>query len=93
MSATILSLLLSAQLLVSTPPAAATLSCVPQTQVQETRLWWGLIDPELSLWFCAPRQEEDQADAPVLWDFSWRSLWAAIFRQPLVKEAAYAPRA
>ena len=80
MTATILSLLLAAQMLcqpVSQPPSLP----VP---CQETRLWWGMIDPELSLWFSRlPDAEETQ---PVIWDYSWRGLLAALFGWPEVME-------
>ncbi len=40
------------------------------------RNWWGLLDPETSLAFAAIAGEED---VPVLWDWSWKALLAALF--------------
>ncbi len=88
MASTVLTLLLSAQLM-CTPaicsPAAQTMqdcSSLPQ----ESRLWWGLIDPELSAWL-ARLPLEEEADKPVVWDWSWRNFLAALFGQPQTKEA------
>lgn len=79
----LLTLLLSALL---TLPAAG-MHTEPKTCAAEpARLWWGMIDPELSLWFSRLPMEE-QEDAPILWDFSWRGFLAALFGQPLTKEA------
>lgn len=93
MTATILSCILSAQLFLSAPlssaPAPADLSLAPQNQVQTERLWWGLIDPELSVWFSrVPTEESDNTDAPVRWDWSWRGFLAALFDWAPVKEDA-----
>ena len=81
MTAAFLSLLLAAQLFSQTPQIAPRLPAPPQ----ETKRWWGMIDPELSLWFSRlPR--EDAENAPVMWDFSWRGFLAALFGQPLLME-------
>ena len=88
----ILSWLLSVQMLLSTPISAGQeevhLALSPREQVQETRLWWGLIDPELSAWFArVPGVKNAEEDKPVLWDWSWRGFLAAIFGVEMVKEA------
>ncbi len=98
MQSAILSLILSLQMLLATPiyPQDAQpcpLACLPADQVHQTRLWWGLIDPELSLWF-SRLPDAAPNDAPVLWDFSWRGFLAALFGQPIIEEdAAHAPQA
>lgn len=86
MTRTVLSLLLSAQLLCAVPqpqrltmPAAETATPV--------RLWWSLIDPDLALWFAhIPEESASEEEAPVLWDWSWRGFLAALFGRPLAKE-------
>lgn len=77
----LLSILLSVQLICS--PAPGQVEC--PAPAQESRLWWGLIDPELSLWFSRLPLEETE-DAPVLWDFSWRGFLATLFGHPLLTE-------
>ena len=88
MTNTLLTLLLSLQLTVTSAPstAPASLAASPDTPVVQ-RLWWGLIDPELSAWFARLPLEEDTADEPILWDWSWRGFLAALFGQPMAKEA------
>ncbi len=99
MQSAILSWILSLQMLLATPiyPQDAQpcpLTRLPTDQAQETRLWWGLIDPELSLWFSRLPERAPAPDAPVLWDFSWRGFLAALFGQPIIEEdAAHAPQA
>ena len=90
----ILTLILSTQLLLSSPQhQLSKLSPNPSAAPQPDRLWWGLIDPEMSLWFSHLPLEEE-ADAPILWDWSWRGFLAALFGQPVMKEAIPdAPRA
>lgn len=85
MTRTLLSLFLSAQLLCIAPQAQfLTLTSVQQPA--PTRLWWSLIDPELSLWFArVPEEAAPEADEPVLWDWSWRGFLAALFGRPLAK--------
>ena len=80
----LLTLLLSALLML---PAPGMSSAQKEVSAEPARLWWGLIDPELSLWFSRLPMEETK-DAPVLWDFSWRGFLAAIFGQPMTKEAS-----
>ena len=77
----LLSMLLSIQLMCHPVPGEAD----RLAPAQESRLWWGLIDPELSLWFSRLPQEEAE-DTPVLWDFSWRGFLAALFGHPLTLE-------
>ena len=93
MTATILSCILSAQLFLSAPLSSgqvhADLSLVPHPQVQAERLWWGLIDPDLSAWFSRiPMEENEKTDEPVRWDWSWRGFLAALFNWAPVKEGA-----
>ena len=82
----ILSLLLSMQLFFCS--AAPLPHCLPDghalsleagTSAQESRLWWGMIDPELAAWFARLPLEEDDGEQPVLWDWSWRGFLAAVF--------------
>lgn len=83
-----LSMLLSAQLLLSSAPCTQGIPTPPGASFSgEVRLWWGLIDPELSTWFARLPMETDDADDTILWDWSWRGFLAALFGQPLVKEA------
>ena len=81
-----LSYLLAAQMMAAPAPAA-----MPEAPAVPTPLFWGMIDPELSLWFSrTPR--ETQPAKPVMWDFSWRGFLAALFNQPmLMEDAAHAP--
>ncbi|MBE5811604.1 MAG: hypothetical protein E7318_11820 [Clostridiales bacterium] len=81
MTAAFLSLLLAAQLISQPAQPAPNMPPLPQ----EYRLWWGLIDPELSLWFSRLPLEEAE-DTPVMWDFSWRGFLAALFGQTLLME-------
>lgn len=87
MTNTLLTLLLSLQLAVCAPhaPAPQSLALSPQAEARSQPLWWGLIDPELSLWFAHIPQEES-TDEPILWDWSWRGFLAALFGQPMAKE-------
>ena len=82
----ILSYLLAAQMMLAPAPAA-----LPQAPVIQTPLFWGMIDPELSVWFSRVPQK-GHPDKRVLWDFSWRGFLAALIGQPLMTEdAAHAP--
>lgn len=84
----LLSLLLSMQIILS-PSTGASHSSV-STPTQEKRLMWGLIDPELSVWFALlPAEDAPEKDAPILWDWSWRGFLAAIFGDSFLKEASY----
>ena len=60
----------------------------PADDPHASKVWWGLIDPELSLWFARIPEETEE---PILWDWSWRGFFAALFPQSLVKEADHAP--
>ncbi len=89
MTNTLLTLLLSLQLTLPAQPAAPqSLAYHPRADVQPQKIWWGLIDPELALWFAHLPEE---SDGPLLWDWSWRGFLAALFPQSLVKEDSYAP--
>ena len=82
----ILSYLLDAQMMAAPAPAA-----VPEAPAVPTPLFWGMIDPELSLWFSRTPQE-GPSGKPVMWDFSWRGFLAALIGQPmLMEDAAHAP--
>ena len=85
----LLSLLLSIQLALPMQPAAAPqrLYHHPTQTAHPQKIWWGLIDPGLALWFS--RIPAD-ADDGILWDWSWRGFFAALFCQPLVKEDSHA---
>lgn len=49
------------------------------------RNWWGLLDPELALaWARVP--QEEQAEEPIIWDWSWEALLAALLGRPLAYE-------
>ena len=85
MTNALLTLLLTLQLARPMPascPRSAMITAQPQPVL------WGLIDPELSLWFARHPQE---ADHPLYWDWSLRGFFAALFPQSLVKEADHAP--
>lgn len=87
---TLVSLFLALQISVSAPPSPHSASCsLPaQNETQYTRLWWGLVDPELSGWFARIPFEDHTPRHPIVWDWSWRSFLVALFQQPLLKEAA-----
>ena len=89
MTNTLLTLLLALQLTLSEQPT------VPQKMVyrpgydaRPQQTWWGLIDPELALWFA--RLPEETGDS-VRWDWSWEGFLAALFPQSPVKEDCHAP--
>ena len=82
-----LSYLLSLLLMLS--PAA---SLPRDIQAEPTRVLWGMIDPELSVWFSRV-PGADKPHRTVLWDFSWRGFLAALFGQPITQEASHAPLA
>ena len=63
-----------------------------QATPQPRQMWWGMIDPELSSWFAHIPDEDANSSLPVLWNWSWRSFWAALTRQPLVQETTDASR-
>ena len=84
----LLSLLLSIQLALPMQPAAAPqrLFHHPTQTAHPQKIWWGLIDPNLALWFSRiPDESEDR----ILWDWSWHGFFAALFCQPLVKEDSH----
>ena len=77
----ILSMALSAQLIFSSPALP-----VHSEPAAAAPLWWGMIDPELSLQFARlPWQEDEQTDS-VCWDWSWSGFLAAIFGNAPAKE-------
>lgn len=88
---TFLSLLLSLQIFLSftARPSVPGEASAPVLSIpQESRLWWGLIDPELSAWFAhLPADTAKEKDDRILWDWSWRGFWAALFGNPSLKEA------
>lgn len=91
MTNTILSLILSLHIICSAgiepslPPAAPSLVAhCPEQHV--SRLWWGMIDPELSAWCARLPFDEANEDTPILWDWSWRSFWASLFDFRIIRE-------
>ena len=62
-------------------------ACTPAAP-QESRLWWGLIDPEMSLWCAQLPRQESAPDSRILWDWSWRGFLAALFGIPVVEEVS-----
>lgn len=84
---TLLSLLLSMQLFLCSAaplpadPAAGgqALSLSAGSPARATRLWWGMIDPELAAWFARLPLEQEEEEKTILWDWSWRGFLAAIF--------------
>ena len=90
MTNTLLTLLLSLQLALPAQPAAMPQRLVdrPGHEAHPQQIWWGLIDPELSLWFA---RIPDETEEVILWDWSWRGFLSALFCQPLVKEDSHAP--
>ena len=91
MPSSLLSLILSLQLFFSGASPASILSQGVQLsyssniEATQTRLLWGLIDPELSLWFAQPSVAQDR-DSPILWDWSLRTFFATLFGHPTIKE-------
>ena len=92
MASILLTLMLSLQL-IGTPqmdrkgfPTEPYDSRILPPRVQ--KLWWGMLDPELSAWFARIPDEAAEADLPLHWNWSWRSFLAALFDQPLLKEAS-----
>ena len=79
----LLSLLLTLQLTLTDPPSVLPADAA----AQPCPLWWGMIDPELSAWFARLPDETDDSRRPVLWNWSWRSFWAALTNHSIVKEA------
>ena len=93
MYSTILAWILSLQMLLSMLIPAPPLSVQSGSPAQETCLFWGLIDPELSLWFSRIPQESRHTDKRLHWDFTWRGFLAALMHQPIIKEdPAHAPQ-
>lgn len=88
MSAIWLCMLLILHLTFTNLPPSAPVQAAPQPR----QMWWGMIDPELSTWFARIPEEEGEDGLPVMWNWSWRGFWAALTCQPLVQEAADAPR-
>ena len=87
MLTTFLSYLLS--LLLMLAPATSLPRDLPAVK---TQVLWGMIDPELSLWFSRVPGAV-KPSRTVLWDFSWRGFLAALFGQPMIQEASHAPLA
>ena len=58
-----------------------------QVQPQAEKLWWGMLDPELSASFARIPLYGGDADQPILWNWSWRGFLAALFEKPILKEA------
>lgn len=65
----------------------ASLSCTAQTTPKAQPVFWGLIDPELSVWFTRLPDHTMPQDRNILWDWSWRGFLAALFGCPTETEA------
>nr|MBR4281940.1 hypothetical protein [Clostridia bacterium] len=87
MTAILLSLLLALQLSFHDALPASSVSF----DVQPRQLWWGMIDPELSTWFAHIPNAPGDNTPPVLWNWSWRGILAALTNQPIVQEDDNAP--
>lgn len=86
---TLLSLLLTLQLMTGAPhPEPIRQMVSTPAAPQESRLWWGLIDPEMSLWCAQLPRQESAPDSRILWDWSWRGFLAALFGIPVVEEVS-----
>ncbi len=89
----LLSLILALHMLLSgaVPSPAAEPDIIftqVQTQPRPQQLMWGMLDPELSVWYARiPLDREDEA-YPIRWNWTWRGFLAALFEQPMLKEAA-----
>lgn len=85
----LLSLLLALQLMFSGASYHQPAQTIPaQTAPQVSRLWWGMLDPELSAWFAHIPMKEQDSQRHILWNWSWRGFLAALFEQPMLKEAS-----
>lgn len=61
-------------------PAGAYPALVIRLGEAAGRNWWGLLDPQTALDFAAVVR----GDGPIVWDWSWEALLAALFGRPLV---------
>lgn len=90
MASILLTLLLALQLLCTPFPYPQNEALIPYDSCElppkAHKLWWGMLDPELSAWFASIPSED--ADLPLQWNWSWRGFLAALFEQPLLKEGA-----
>lgn len=89
----LLSLILVLQMMLAgsaLPPPSDLHMPVTHTQEQPRRqqLMWGMLDPELSARFARIPMETEGDSRLIRWDWSWRSFWAALLGQPMLKEAA-----
>ena len=80
-----LSYLLSLLMLFTPAPYAAQ-----EAAVRPAPLFWGMIDPDLSLWF-SRTPFEAHPGRKIMWDFSWRGFLAALTGQPILTEVPHAP--
>lgn len=89
MASHLLSLLLALQMTFPLPAAASSrMTCSPvQEPPRVQKLWWGMLDPELSAWAARIPMEESDGSQPVQWCWSWRGFLAALLGQPMMKEA------
>ena len=89
MTNTLLTLLLTLQLALPGQPAAPQKMVYrPGYDARPLQVWWGLIDPDLALWFARVPADNDAA---FHWDWSWEGFLAALFPQSPVKEVSHAP--
>lgn len=75
------------QLFGQTIPAGEYPALVIRLGDAQGQNWWGLLDPELALRL-ACIAGEDEAAQPILWDWSWQALLAALLGLPLTAEGA-----
>lgn len=86
----LISLILILQLMLPCPALSPqdTRFLPRDAQPQAHRLMWGMIDPELSAWFARIPMNGETDGLPIRWNWTWRGFWAALFEQPMLKEAA-----
>ena len=91
MLAILLSLMLALQMTLPALPVPVRYDSV-YTRVQEEprmeRLMWGMLDPELSAWYARVPSGTGMDTSPIAWRWGWQAFWAALFQQPIVKEAS-----
>lgn len=86
MMPSLLSLLLTLQLMLAMPAVSPRSACPVNPGAE--RVLWGLIDPELSARFALlPAQIGADTDFPVLWDWSLKGFLSALFGDFFPKEA------
>ena len=70
------------------PLSDAQQACSPSSvPPQSQKLFWGMLDPELSAWFARVPHENASSMTLLQWDWSWRGFFSALFERPMLKEA------